>query len=228
MFRVVVFFLLAVPATALYSVHFIPGSENNNILGKHGYFVEAPDATHIADIYARLAGAGPILHEDEINLPILDVSSKKLGAKPVLVEVTGGVVSKSFARPVMLSANTHKGPELTDIAEVLKQNAVVVESKKFESLSEAKEWAEGQTKPVVLLHHEQVSAKHATRLLANSSNAYMPLTEEDISSYQIFYWVFFVLLGLLLTGVLSIFSMEVLPDSLLFAKFQSSRTGKTD
>lgn len=53
-----------------------------------------------------------------------------------------------------------------------------------------------------------------------------PLCSCDIT--QIFYWTFFVFLVLLLVGVMSIFSMEVIPDSLLFAKFQSSRTGKID
>ena len=179
---------------------------------------------------------------------------------------------KSFARPVVLSRNSEAGPALGDVVNILKENDIHVESKIFEvldviffyllepqfiqlpllflkTMKEAREWSEGQKKPVVLLHHEDVNAKRTHRMLANSSDPYMPLTEEDISSYQvcsrlfcharrvtlssngflqIFYWVFFVFLSLLMTGVLSIFSMEVIPDSLLFAKFQSSRTGKAD
>lgn len=54
-------------------------------------------------------------------------------------------------------------------------------------MGDASKWVGSQTKPVVLLHHEQLTAKQTQhRLLANSSNAYMPLSEEEISSYQVF------------------------------------------
>lgn len=52
-------------------------------------------------------------------------------------------------------------------------------------MSEARSWAEGQSKSVILLHHEEFRATNVARRLTNSSNAYMPLTEEDISSYQV-------------------------------------------
>jgi hypothetical protein len=62
-------FLLAAPAAALYSVHFVPGAEKHSIMGKHGRFLDAPEAIHVADIYARLAGNAPLLNEGECCIP---------------------------------------------------------------------------------------------------------------------------------------------------------------
>ena len=75
MFRIAVLSILFVPAAALYSVHFIPGSGETSVLGKHGYFSVAPDASHVADIYARLAGSPPVLQEgayfEDIHIAVL-------------------------------------------------------------------------------------------------------------------------------------------------------------
>jgi hypothetical protein len=76
---------------------------------------------------------------------------------------------------------------------------------------------------VVLLHEDgSRGARH--RALADAG----PLDAEAIANYQIFYWSLFVFTVLLLSGVYMIVSMEVIPDSLLYAKFQSARAGKTD
>ena len=118
-------------------------------------------------------------------------------------------VSKAFAHPVMLSANTDMGPAIEDVVEVLQEHDIGVESKSFEvcyhvyvdvlrilmsvyvvqNMDAAQQWILGQKNPVVILHREEVSSKHAHRLLANSSNAFMPLSEEEISSYQVFYYL---------------------------------------
>lgn len=41
-------------------------------------------------------------------------------------------VSKSFAHPVMLSANTEMGPAIDDVVEVLQEHDIGVESRSFE------------------------------------------------------------------------------------------------
>jgi hypothetical protein len=77
--------------------------------------------------------------------------------------------------------------------------------------------------------------------LQSDGNTTAPLSEEEISSYQvsinflsnlhiyqIALWTGVGMFLLLLTGVCTIVGMDVVPDSLLFAKFQSSRTNKSD
>ena len=72
---------------------------------------------------------------------------------------------------------------------------------------------------------------HQARRLATATRSstttvsISPLTEFQISNYQITLWtaVFFIML--IYAAVYMVADMEVIPDSLLFAKFQSSRTG---
>ena len=53
-------------------------------------------------------------------------------------------------------------------------------------------------------------------------------SEFQISQYQICLWSGFVVLLLLYAAIYGIANMEVIPDSLLFAKYQSIRTSKND
>lgn len=89
MFRSALFALLASPVAALYSVHFMPGAGHSNVVRKPGVFATAPDAAQVADIYARLAGIAPVLHEGFpvycsylINGPTLFTSSRNQHARP--------------------------------------------------------------------------------------------------------------------------------------------------
>jgi hypothetical protein len=93
----------------------------------------------------------------------------------------------------------------------------------IQDVAAAQAWISSQSAPVVLLH-EDSSPGARQRALTSSG----PIDSEDIASYQIFYWSLFVFSLLLLSGVYMIVSMEVIPDSLLYAKFQSTRAGKTD
>jgi hypothetical protein len=96
-------------------------------------------------------------------------------------------------------------------------------------------WIRSQEKPVIVLHHETPSSFHRiatshimSRQLATTNITSAPLSEFQISQYQICAWtaiVFFVLLG---SAVCSLKNMEVVPDSLLYAKFQSTRAQKND
>ena len=93
----------------------------------------------------------------------------------------------------------------------------------------------------------QVSSSNDRRMLgaSNASVLTAPLDERQISQYQvakilinqllplrlnyvviqICLWTGLVLVLLLLASVCGIAQMEVVPDSLLYAKFQSGRTG---
>ena len=93
---------------------------------------------------------------------------------------------------------------------------------------------------MIILHHETPASYHYSRrslidikssssLAAASSSSKNPtLTEFQISQYQICLWTGIILFVLMLVSICSIISMEIVPDNLLNAKFQSGRTGKTD
>ena len=106
-------------------------------------------------------------------------------------------------------------------------------------------WLSQQKAPVIILHHETPAVYHYNRrsLLNNKSPSSMPsssislsasksaakeLNEFQISQYQICLWTGLVLFLLMLVSICSIINMEIIPDSLLYAKFQSGRTGKSD
>ena len=55
--------LFVIPSVfAYYSVHYAENAQNALILDKPLAFANEPSALHIADIYARLSGAAPLLH----------------------------------------------------------------------------------------------------------------------------------------------------------------------
>ena len=63
---------------------------------------------------------------------------------------------------------------------------------------------------------------------ASSGGAVPPLTEFQIAQYQITFWTALGLVMLVATAVGMVAGMEIIPDSLLFAKFQSTRANKID
>jgi len=96
---------------------------------------------------------------------------------------------------------------------------------------------------VIILHHETPASYHYSRrslidskssssssLAASSSSSSKnsTLTEFQISQYQICLWTGIILFVLMLVSICSIINMEIVPDNLLNAKFQSGRTGKMD
>ena len=83
MFHFIPFFLLACPVAALYSMHFVPGADHIKILGNHGRFLKSPEASHVADIYARLAGVSPILQEGALSYILLNLPSLSHFVGPV-------------------------------------------------------------------------------------------------------------------------------------------------
>lgn len=99
-------------------------------------------------------------------------------------------------------------------------------------------WLIQQKTPVIILHHETPASYHYSRRslidskssssLAAASSKNSTLTEFQISQYQICLWTGIILFVLILVSICSIFNMEIVPDNLLNAKFQSGRTGKTD
>ncbi len=63
MFRCLNFLLLSQSVVGLYSVHYIASEEQPQFTGKQSFFAKAPDAIHVADMYARMSGLPPLLRE---------------------------------------------------------------------------------------------------------------------------------------------------------------------
>mmetsp|Transcript_71858 Transcript_71858/g.150136 ORF Transcript_71858/g.150136 Transcript_71858/m.150136 type:complete len:154 (+) Transcript_71858:1-462(+) len=127
------------------------------------------------------------------------------------------------------------------LAELRAHGVQEVQSQTFkhegESSEEVFSWiqAAAADAPVVILHHESPAPLTTTmtsttrRILSTGDNSTVPeLTEFEISQYQICMWTGIGFVLLLLVSVCSIAQMEVIPDSILYAKFQSGRTGKSD
>jgi len=106
-------------------------------------------------------------------------------------------------------------------------------------------WLIQQKTPVIILHHETPASYHYSRRSLidsksssspsssptsskNSTSTVTELTEFQISQYQICLWTGVILFLLMLVSICSIINMEIVPDNLLYAKFQSGRTGKMD
>jgi len=217
-------------------------------------FTDAPHPSQVADVYTRLSGLPPLLLEDEVNMPtMLDFSSNDK-QRPYIVEVIGGVlpVVQGMQMVIKSSAfdykNSENNPKLSAITDELRAHGVELTSgdyssvtcdspEKVETLKATLNGIIATGRPLVLLHHEAPAAHHyieKQRLLAARSSAskstrdktsVAPLTEFQISQYQICLWTGVCFLLLLLASVCGIANMEVIPDSLLYAKFQSGRTG---
>mmetsp|Transcript_24694 Transcript_24694/g.36399 ORF Transcript_24694/g.36399 Transcript_24694/m.36399 type:complete len:232 (-) Transcript_24694:108-803(-) len=226
--------LLLVPTLALghYSIYYT--NSQSAVSASVTRFAKAPNALQVADIYSRLSGHSPVLSEDTVALPAVDVLSAST-AKPVILDLFGGeklkLESTTVARfPVKAD---DMAPSAADVQAVLREHNVEVDVKDMEFADSAtvEAWVKQQSAPVVILHHEQEISRHTPiRRLAetNTTNSTTPLTEEEISSYQIGLWTGLSMVLLLLTGVCMISTMDVIPDSLLFAKFQSTRGNKSD
>ena len=63
MFRVLSLFVAAPAVYALYSVHYIAGSDQPQLVGKQKYLTQSPEPVQVADIYSRMSGMSPLLHE---------------------------------------------------------------------------------------------------------------------------------------------------------------------
>lgn len=131
-----------------------------------------------------------------------------------------------------------RGPSLESVKSILNAHDINVDTMQLDAKDFTRESLAGflaqQKRPVILLHREQPTREHFTRahrILAatNSTNGTVTALDEfQISQYQICLWVGVVMVALVSSAVCSIVQMEVIPDSLLFAKFQSTRTNKQD
>lgn len=204
---------------------------------------ESPNAEHVADLYARLCGLPPILNEGNVNLPHLNMFAKKSSEMPLLVQFAGSELPLGAISVVQASSSGAKTTDLQSVKDVLLANGIDVSTSVLQgSASEVRAWLSEQSAPVVMLYNEETSVGRRTQRVLegddgnkdgddgddDGASTVTPLTEFQISEYQICLWVAVMFALLILSSVCMVVNMEVVPDSLLYAKFQSSRTGKHD
>merc|ERR1711871_348483 len=154
-------------------------------------------------------------------------------------EVSGGVMPTGITSV----ARAEAGPTLKQVLSVLNRSGIEVVAERREGdRSKVEEYIRQSVYPVFIMHHETPTTlplesptrrrlQQASASAANSnqsSASVSPLTEYEISMYQITLWTSVGLILLVAAAVSSLTNMEIIPDSLLFAKFQSTRTNKID
>lgn len=227
---------------SFYSINYIAGDESSKIKNDNQIFIQSPSALHVADIYTRLSGLTPLLYEDSVSLPTRDILANKDSKQPILLEVYGGKLPvSSMIQPVISSSAFDSidvsRPQVADVVKILSEKSGITVENKVLKLSDddnvmqlLKETREQyDNRPIIILHHETPSSAHYIhRNLLSSNTTVTALNEFQISQYQICLWsgVMFVLVALSAIG--AVYNMEVIPDSLLFAKFISARTHKND
>jgi hypothetical protein len=271
MLRLLTFFLLLSIATCC-SIHYVGSDEsgarivnaNLNLIGS----VKAKilSTLHVADLFARLNGIAPMLSEEQVDLPSLDILGAKPQRRAVLLEIFGSkdALPASYQRIVSVQQDSVSDSVLPNVEEVgtlLLKSGVDVEYHSIESsdMTRIENWVRTMrgANPAVVLHSE-ISLSRATmetRRLYSKANVESEYEEgksqgrgddvlsvnadEDSSSvsgpsdfqiqeYQINLWVTVMFVGILLAAIAALFNMEVIPDSMLFAKFQSVRTNKNE
>ncbi|RYH03739.1 hypothetical protein EON65_47085 [archaeon] len=86
-----------------------------------------------------------------------------------------------------------------------------------------------QSGPVLVLHTQQPFASTSSTSRRLQVNGVPELDVREISQYQICLWVGLIMVLLVVFSICGIVNMDIEPDSLLYAKFQSTRTeGKRD
>ena len=176
-------------------------------------------------------------------MPSLDVLGDK-PKQPIILEVHGGVLPSHVTSVMRASAfkDDEKAPSLDSVTSVLKEHGISVVSSsihaKEDTVVTLSEWIKKQHAPVLVLHHETPSSHHyiqrelyTQRMLASnsSSNSTVPaLTEFQISQYQICLWTGVLMVSIIISAILMMINMEVIPDNILYAKFISGRTQKSD
>mmetsp|Transcript_28946 Transcript_28946/g.29290 ORF Transcript_28946/g.29290 Transcript_28946/m.29290 type:complete len:232 (+) Transcript_28946:81-776(+) len=231
MIGAVILTLLSAPllVESSFSLYYFTPTEEDNIIHARQSISVPSKADHVADIYTRISGHAPILREDSLHLPTKDVFSTS-SKKPLIVEVQGGSLPQGMeevAQGRNLDGVT-TGPTVESVVSVLKLHGINAEGSRMQgSESEIADFIRAQNAPVFVIHQE--APRVSRHLAASNQTVDMGGPDEfEISQYQITAFTGLGMIALLLSGVCMISGMEVIPDSLLYAKFQSARTQKID
>lgn len=247
------FLSLVAHGEAWYSIkYYIAGGEETRIVPGDLTFAKAPNAVEVADLCVRLSGlqSKSKVSADESLIPRLDAKDRKL---PLIYELKGGLLPTSLVTEVVAGSafgDMARGPHVVDVVDELETFGVSTYIRKFNGEGEKnikdfidvlKATPEGQ--PVIILHQETPGDYHfrvSRRLDSNGSSGSSsssssstnsgpnPAIEAQISDYNIILWTSVVLIAAAYYAVQGINNMEIIPDSLLYAKFTSGRNKKSD
>jgi hypothetical protein len=240
--RVFLFLAALCLAQSFYSVKYYIGGEGDaQIVNSGSTFAKAPTALEVADLYVRLSGMKSKYDArgNEGILPRLEAKDRKM---PLLFDLTGGIVPSAMITEVIRGSafeDNSRGPHIIDVVRKLDNNLdLKIDAAVYNGEGDnSKDFVEvlkalpaGQ--PAIILHHETPAQYHhvESRRLANSGNSsYVePLSMVEIADFNIFIWTTLVLVLAMFYSVMGIANMQVIPDSLLYAKFTSGRNKKSD
>jgi hypothetical protein len=214
----------------------LPQIANSNLI-----FAKPPSAAEVADLVVRLSGleSQSKVAVDADTLPRLEAKDR---LQPLIYEVKGGLLPASLVTEVVSGSafeQKARGPNSLDVVDELQSLGRAFEVRKFNGEGEnIKDFVEALKatpagQPVIILHQETPADYHyrtSRRLSSSSSNSTgpNPAIEAAIGDYNIVLWTSVILIFSAYFSVMAITNMEVIPDSLLFAKFTSGRGKKSD
>ena len=227
-------------ASSFYSIKYYIGGEDAKISNLGLIFTKAPSALEVAHLVTRLCGKeiGSEIAIDESTLPMMEAANRKL---PVLVDLHGGMLPAQMITEVISSNNFvdgSRGPHGAEVAEILYSKDIDVTMRIFdgsdgktgELVKLLQDLPEGS--PAIILHHETPAEYHfeTHRRLTNAGNSsYVePPSSADIGNFNIVLWTAVGLVAIVYASVTAISNMEIIPDSILYAKFASGRGKKSD
>jgi len=210
----------------LVGFHKSPAS-NDLLLVNSGFrFIQEPSGEQVADLLARMQGMPPLYSEDNVDFPSL-VSLSQDAANLQIVLYNGAMPKGLFENVATCTKPEATVPSLPEISTILNVHGIHLSVVSLDASTDISQWLAQQNQNVLVLN--SAGGVKRSRSLGGDDAATVPqLSEFQISQYQICLWsaVGFVLL--VAASVCSLAQMEVLPDSLLYAKFQSGRTGKLE
>ena len=226
------------------TVYYAASSKSESRVVNAGMHISgALSADRIGDVYARVSGLPPLLREEEINPPSLDIlSDYEEKERPVLLGVCGleEPLHKEHSMTSLLSSSVSHGvPSVTEVKKGLKANGLDAMVYEIESNDrvEVEKWiktktAKGKKAAVVVQASSCAKTHNGRRKLEDSDSDDGSSSSSDkkgptivqIEEFQVSLWTTFLLIGALFAAISSLTNMEVKLDSLLTAKFQSSRT----
>ncbi len=176
-----------------------------------------------------------------MQMPSSNVFSKLNTAPLRVIEVHGGALP-SYVTPVFSSAPNSivsSGPDTKEISDILSQHGHHVDIikvngedvKALDSLLKPSSESEGSgsgSRLTVILHASEGGRKLGSTTLASGSGSgsltVTPLTEFQISEYQICLWTGIVLVVLVFSTIMATATMDTNFDNILYARFLSSRS----
>ena len=223
------------------SVHYLPAQNEEASIVNAGVLRDVElSAEQVADLYARVSGLPPLVREDALDLPARDVLAMETRVvQPVLLGVCGATEAMPEGALALVSTPGSGVASLKDVKKALRAHGIGTKMYEIESDNkvEVQKWVNSKRGDKAALVVHGCSGTSTRRRLADddatanddtsSSTAAGPTTVQ-IEEFQVSLWTTVLFVSILLAAISAMVNMDVVPDSLLFAKFQATRTSKND